>query len=171
MPNVIAGDFQWQSAQQTPAHPASQRLWRRQTHPLRLWRRRDHPLRSAPSSTQPSATVCVWCVASCVVCCMSRVRMLPCLLASATARDCIIPALSVTLPSCTGGSPEGRSIPSGMASRLFGAARLPHLMSVGRSSQGGQWPLYPRPVARLVWCAPLSERGWVQHMGSMIRQE
>ena len=30
--------------------------------------------------------------------------------------------------------------------------------------------MYPRPVARLVWCAPLSERGWVQHMGSMIRQ-
>ena len=44
------------------------------------------------------------------------------------------------------------------------SARLPHLlMSVGRLSQGGQWPKCFRLVVRVLWCAPLSERGWVQH--------
>ena len=46
------------------------------------------------------------------------------------------------------------------------SARLPHLMSVGRLCQGGQWPMCARPASRLLWCAPLSERGVVQHWGS-----
>ena len=46
------------------------------------------------------------------------------------------------------------------------SARPPHLMRVGRLSQGGQWPMCSHQVARLLWCAPSSERGVVQHWGS-----
>ena len=99
-----------------------------------------------------------------------RVRMLHAPRSSATALSQLIPALSVTLPSCAGGSPEASVHPIRHGESAEKSARLPHLMRVGRLSQGGQWPMYPHQVARLAWCAPLSERGVVQHMGSMSRQ-
>ena len=39
-------------------------------------------------------------------------------------------------------------------------------MSVGRLSQGQQWPMCAHLVPRLLWCAPLSEKGVVQDWGS-----
>ena len=71
----------------------------------------------------------------------------------------------VTHPSCSGGSPESRSIPSVMASRLKSRQGSLSLLRVGRLSQGGQWPMYFRPVARLLWCAPSERKGFGSTLG------
>ena len=76
----------------------------------------------------------------------------------------------VTHSSCSGGSPESRSIPSVMASRLKSRQGSLSLLSVGRLSQGGQWPMCFQPVARLLWCAPSERKGcgstpWLSPVG------
>jgi hypothetical protein len=76
------------------------------------------------------------------------------------------PAPRVTRPRCSGGSPEVSVHPIRHGESAERLARLPHLMRVGRLSQGGQWPMYPHLAARLLCCALLSERGVVQHWGS-----
>ena len=75
----------------------------------------------------------------------------------------VVPPVSPTLAAAEGHL-DSRSIPSVNGESAERSARLPHLlMSVGRLSQGGQWPKCFRLVVRVLWCAPLSERGWVQH--------
>ena len=75
------------------------------------------------------------------------------------------------------GHQSGRSIPSVVTHRVTWrvdqkVGKAPSsLMSVGRLSQGGQWPMYPHQVARLLCCALLSERGVVQHQGGAIRSD
>ena len=77
----------------------------------------------------------------------------------------VLPRVSPALAAAEGHQSTGPSHPSWRVGRKVGKAPS-SLMSVGRLSQGGQWPMCARPVPRLLWCAPSSERGAVQHRGS-----
>ena len=89
---------------------------------------------------------------------------------AARCSRCCRSCLSVTHPSCSGGPPGLPTHPIRHGESAERSARLPHLlMRVGRLSQGGQWPTCFRLVVRLLWCAPLSERGRVNTCWQQVR--
>ena len=78
----------------------------------------------------------------------------------------VLPRASPTLAAAEGCLRDGPSHPAWRVGRKVGKAPSAEKSSVGRMSQGGQWPMCSRLAARLLWCAPLSERGVVQRRGS-----
>ena len=82
----------------------------------------------------------------------------------------VLPRESPTLAAAEGHLSTDPSDPSWRVGRKVGEAPST-LSSVGRLSQGQQWPMCAHLVPRLLWCAPLSERGVVQHRGSKSWQQ
>ena len=77
----------------------------------------------------------------------------------------VLPRVSPALAAAEGHQSTGPSHPAWRVGRKVGKAPSSQ-MRAGRLSQGGQWPMCARLVPRLLWCAPLSERGAVQHRSS-----
>ena len=74
-------------------------------------------------------------------------------------------ASRVTLFSCIGEPPGSRSIPSVIERVIFGwQGSLARKCKSGSTVlRGGSGLCTPGKAARLMWCAPLSERRAVQH--------
>jgi hypothetical protein len=95
---------------------------------------------------------------------VARVHVPGCARVRSPLSRSVLPRVSPALAAAEGHQSTGPSHPSWRVGRKVGKAPS-SLMSVGRLSQGGQWPMCARPVPRLLWCAPSSERGAVQHLG------